>query len=170
MRYVLVDDDERFRERLQTALERRGAAVCLASDVESAKLIIAGGGIDRAVVDLRMPGESGLQLLTWIRDTASATKTLVLTGFGSIATTQAALRAGAMGYLTKPCTVDELLAAFDEQTVPVTVPVPSVQQVAWEHIQRVLVENGGNVSRAAKLLGLDRRSLQRRLSKPPRLI
>jgi two-component system response regulator RegA len=94
---------------------------------------------------------------------------IMLTGYGSIATALEAVKCGADDYLSKPVDVDQILAAFSGARQPAAATVPSLGRVEWEHIQRVLTDCGGNVSQAAKLLGLHRRSLQRKLSKyPPR--
>jgi two-component system response regulator RegA len=93
----------------------------------------------------------------------------VLTGWGSIPAALRAFRAGAVDFLTKPATADQVVAALLAEPAgePPELPVPSLDQVEWEHIQRVLSDSGGNVSRAARVLGLDRRSLQRKLAKRP---
>jgi two-component system, response regulator RegA len=95
---------------------------------------------------------------------------VMLTGYGSIATAVEAIRAGAVHYLSKPVDIDEILAALSGKAAPSVsgeVEVPSLARVEWEHIQRVLSDCEGNISRAARLLGLHRRSLQRKLSKDP---
>jgi two-component system response regulator RegA len=118
-----------------------------------------------------MPGSSGLELISWLQAYDPALPIVVLTGFGSIATTQTAIRAGAKSYLTKPCSLDRLLEAFSVNESPKesAIPVPSLDQVEWEHMQRVLEEFDGNVTHTAKALGMDRRSLQRKLGKVPNL-
>jgi len=132
-------------------------------------------GPDLAIVDLRMPGGSGLDVVKTLRDLDATVFIIVLTGYGSIATALEAVRRGADHYLSKPLDVDQILATYEAvrlSTIDYTPPptaVPSLARVEWEHIQRVLTDCGGNVSQAAKLLGLHRRSLQRKLSKyPPR--
>jgi two-component system response regulator RegA len=126
---------------------------------------------EMAVVDLRMPGRSGLELIRDLKALDAETKVVVLTGYGSIATALEAVRLGARHYLTKPVDADELLAAFDRaQPSPASPPVvecPSLARVEWEHINRVLADCGGNVSQAARVLGIHRRSLQRKLQKRP---
>jgi two-component system response regulator RegA len=95
---------------------------------------------------------------------------VVLTGYGSIATAVESLRLGAISYLTKPVDADQILVAFESpspessRTIPVAQPLARVE---WEHIQRVLADCEGNVSQAARALGIHRRSLQRKLSKDP---
>jgi len=128
-----------------------------------------------AVVDLRMPGGSGLDVVSALRTIDPATTVVVLTGYGSIATALEAVRRGALHYLQKPVDADELLAAFARggmlpaDELPEEPAAPSLARAEWEHIQRVLADAGGNVSEAARRLGLHRKSLQRKLQKhPPR--
>ena len=95
---------------------------------------------------------------------------VVLTGFGSIATAVEAVRLGAKHYLTKPADANDLLAAFartEPGRRPISHEVPSLARAEWEHIQRVLDDCGGNISQAARLLRIERRSLQRKLAKHP---
>jgi two-component system response regulator RegA len=113
-----------------------------------------------------MPGESGLWLVKALKDgNQTNTRIVVLTGFGSITTALEAIRLGAVNYLTKPVSADALLTAFfPEDTTPnVEVDIPSLAEVEAEYVNRVLAEHDGNVSQSAKVLGLARRSLQRRL-------
>jgi two-component system response regulator RegA len=116
-----------------------------------------------------MPGESGLDLLRRLMAIDPTTKVLMLTGYGSIATAMEAVRLGAVNYLTKPADVDDILAAFDpEAQAGDTSPgleTPSLARVEWEHIQRVLNDCDGNLSEAARRLGMHRRSLQRKASR-----
>lgn len=172
---LIVDDDEVFRDRLCRAFELRGWEAHGSASGQEAFVRARDTGPDLAVVDLRLPAESGLDIVKGLRDSDSTISIIVLTGYGSIATALEAVRRGADHYLTKPVDVDQILAAYEGVTStqpgdaapPST--VPSLARVEWEHIQRVLTDCGGNVSQAAKLLGLHRRSLQRKLSKyPPR--
>jgi two-component system response regulator RegA len=172
---LVVDDDDRLRERLGRALGQRGYSVRTASSAEAAIELARAESPEYAVVDLRMPGASGLDLVRELKLIDATTNIVVLTGYGSIATALDAVRLGATHYLTKPADVDDLLAAFervhdvDGAARPVNVEheTPSLARVEWEHIHRVLSDCEGNVSLAAKKLGLHRRSLQRKLSKFP---
>jgi two-component system response regulator RegA len=117
-----------------------------------------------------MPGGSGLDLVTRFIEADPATKIVVLTGYGSIATAVEAVRRGAAHYLTKPADADQILAALTGgSATAATVPAKlmSLDQVEWEHINRVLLDCQGNISEAARVLGLHRRSLQRKLAKYP---
>jgi len=172
---LIVDDDEVFRERLCRAFRLRGWDVYGAGDAAQALAAAREFGPDLAVVDLRLPGESGLDIVRALRGLDATVCILMLTGYGSIATALEAVRCGANDYLSKPVDVDQIIAAYAGLSQPApagarpAASVPSLGRVEWEHIQRVLTDCGGNVSQAAKLLGLHRRSLQRKLSKyPPR--
>lgn len=171
---LLVDDDQIFRERLAQALRRRHHEVWAAQNAEQALQIAKVESPELAIVDLRMPGQSGLSLVKALLDVDSETRILVLTAYGSIATALEAVRLGARGFLQKPASVDEILLALnaDYDNVVLTVPeapsqVPTLARAEWEHINRVLAECQGNICRAARLLGVHRRTLQRKLAKMP---
>ncbi len=169
--FLLVDDDDRLRERLGRALVERGHVVHLAAGHAEALDLARAVTFDRAVIDLRMPGPAGLAVVRDLLALQPAVAVVVLTGYGSIATAVEAMRLGVRDYLTKPCHADQLLAAFDE---PEPTPerelgyeVPSLARVEFEHIERVLRECNGNVSKAARVLGMHRRTLQYKLAKFP---
>lgn len=166
---LLVDDDERFRSRLARAFEKRGWDVRTADSAEAALAMCQEDSPEHAVVDLRMPGEGGLWLVERLAEVDPSTNVVVLTGFGSIATAVRAVKLGASNYLTKPVDLEELLRALKPGADEVEPPtqVASLARAEWEHIQRVLDECDGNISQAARLLGIHRRSLQRKLSKMP---
>ncbi|MEM6734085.1 MAG: response regulator [Myxococcota bacterium] len=172
---LVVEDDEIYRERLMRAFRERGMEVFGAEDGERALGVAAEESPDMVVVDLKMPKKSGLDVLKELRKLDEDVRVVVLTGYGSIATAMEAVRLGAVHYLTKPADADEILAAFDrEATEPYSgtdspKQAPSLARAEWEHINRVLSDCGGNISQAARVLGLHRRSLQRKLAKyPPR--
>ena len=118
-----------------------------------------------------MPGKSGLELLRKLLQIEPETRIIILSGFGSIPASIDAVRAGAVNFLSKPADADDILSAFmrgDEPSVPdgaVAFPAPSLARNEWEHIHRVLSDCGGNISEAARRLGIHRRSLQRKLRK-----
>jgi two-component system response regulator RegA len=127
---------------------------------------------DLVLLDLRMPESNGHDSIATIKTFDSTITIIILTGYGSIAMALQALKSGADHYLSKPVDVDQILSAYEklgaqipERVAPVT--VPSLARVEWEHIQRVLSDCSGNISQAAKLLGIHRRSLQRKLAKYP---
>jgi two-component system response regulator RegA len=167
---LLVDDSDVFRGRLAKALRERGLEVATAANVDEALDVLKTRRFDRAVLDLKMPGRSGLALLRLVREHDPSVRVVVLTGFGSVATAVEAMRLGAVNFVSKPADADEVLAAFDvdkvvESSVEPEMEVQSLARAEWEHIQRVLTECGGNISEAARRLGIHRRSLQRKLQK-----
>ena len=167
---LIVDDDDVFRTRLAKAFQDRGWEVRDARDAAQALRLARQESPEFAVVDLRMPGASGLEVVRGLHDIDPASRVVMLTGYGSIATAVEAVRAGAVHYLTKPVDIDQILAAFEGKNAPSSdeaASVPSLARVEWEHIQRVLRDCDGNISQAARMLGLHRRSLQRKLSKDP---
>jgi two-component system response regulator RegA len=169
---LVVDDDETYRTRLVRAFHERGFEARGAPDGPSAIALAENDSPEYAVVDLRMPGPSGLEVVAKLLAIDPATKIVVLTGYGSIATALEAVRLGAKHYLTKPADLDDILAALmrDEEesgAPPIPNEAPSLARMEWEHINRVLLDCQGNVSKAAKVLGLHRRSLQRKLAKRP---
>jgi len=170
---LLVDDEELFRERLAKAFSFRGYTVFTAANFDEAIKIINDKKPALGVFDLKMPGRSGLELITAARETNPDMQIVVLTGYGSIATATEAVRLGALYYLPKPADVDDILGAFarnPELAMEVEqdeVAAPSLARAEWEHINRVLTDCEGNISLAAKKLDLHRRTLQRKLQKYP---
>nr|WP_217911211.1 response regulator [Myxococcus sp. AM011] len=170
---LLVDDDATLRERLARAFRERGWEVTTAGDYDEALAAARRESPEYAVVDLRMPGRSGLEVVKDLLAVDSSTKAIVLTGYGSIATTVDAIRLGAVNYLPKPADVDDILAAFERASgepslaAPETFEAPSLARAEWEHIHRVLADCAGNISEASRKLGIHRRSLQRKLQKYP---
>jgi two-component system, response regulator RegA len=169
---LLVDDDEVFRQRMARALRDRGHEVRTAGNAEEALALALAESPEYAVVDLKMPGRGGLHLVAELKALDPSTAVVVLTGYGSIATATEAVRRGAVDYVSKPVDADELLAAFgrgagNATALPQTPSTPTLARAEWEHIQRVLADCEGNVSEAARRLGLHRKSLQRKLHKYP---
>ena len=178
--FLVFDDDDVFRERLARALRARGYDVHEAADAAAARSVVGGTAVGWAVVDLRLPDGSGLDVVRDIVTAAPGAKVVVLTGYGSIATALEAVRLGATHYLTKPATVEAVLAGLTRDAAGLSEAeaeadaeagaadeVPSLARVEWEHINRVLADSGGNISEAARRLGMHRRSLQRKLAKRP---
>ena len=171
-RILVAEDDDVLRRRLGRALRERGFEVSEAARVDEGLRFAAEATLTHAVVDLRLADGSGLDVVRAVTEAHPGAAVVVLTGYGSIATALEAVRLGARHYLTKPADVDEILAAFerDSPSAPPSTPVesaPSLARVEWEHINRVLADCGGNVSQAARVLGIHRRSLQRKLAKFP---
>ena len=168
---LLVDDTLVLRERLSLAMQQRGFRVEMAGDYDQAVEVFRQRPTDLAVLDLRMPGKSGLELLRKLLQMRPSTRVILLSGFGSIPASIDAVRAGAVNFLSKPADADDILSAFVrgvEPSVPdgaTAFPAPSLARNEWEHIHRVLSECGNNISEAARRLGIHRRSLQRKLRK-----
>lgn len=170
---LVVEDDETLRMRLVRAFAARGFAVESVGTVAEAERFAAAEAPEFAIVDLRIQDRSGLDVVRALLAADPATRVVVLTGYGSIATAVEALRLGAVHYLTKPSDADAIHAALRGSAAAsgkVDTTTPTLARTEWEHINRVLVDSGGNVSEAARRLGLHRRSLQRKLGKypPPR--
>ena len=171
---LIVDDDETLRERLAQAFRARGLDAKTAGTFDEARALAASDPPELAVVDLRMPGQSGLELIRELKAIDPETKIVVLTAYGSIATTIDAMKLGAVYYLQKPADADDVLAAFQRSDSPslgetLEFSAPSLERVRWEHINLILADCDGNVSEAARRLKLHRRTLQRILQKyPPR--
>jgi two-component system response regulator RegA len=164
---LIVEDDSRLRERLVQAMSDRGLEAMGVSDRASALDRAREDSPELALVDLRLPGESGLTVIRELKELDPSTVVVVLTGYGSIATAVESMKLGAASYLTKPSDADQIMAAFDGIQPDEGAGVPSLARVEWEHIHRVLTDCGGNISRAARALGIHRRSLQRKLLKHP---
>ena len=158
---LVVDDDKIFRNRLAKSLTSRGLEALEADNISSALEIAIKHKPKRAVLDLKMANESGLDLIKPLKEAVPGIQTIVLTGFGSIPTAVETLRLGAANYLAKPADADQIIDAFLE--------IPSKNQTLEdaqnEHIHKVLSDHDGNISQASKTLGIHRRSLQRKLSK-----
>ncbi len=170
MTVLLVDDDVDFCQVLARSLRRRQLDVLLAHNGRDA-LCHAADSCERIILDLNLGGENGLKLLPDLRAHYSRSQILVLTGYASIATAVESVKLGAMQYLSKPASVDDILAAFSrgepDPDLPIADRPVSVRRLGWEHVQRILLEHNGNVSATARALGMHRRTLQRMLAKHP---
>jgi two-component system response regulator RegA len=167
---LLADDDAIYRVRLARAFERHGFTPHEAHDGRSALEVASTQELDYAVLDLRMPPPDGLEVLAQLKSTQPEVNAVVLTGYGSIATAIEPVRLGATYFVPKPADVRDLMRAFaraHESAPEIPQQTPSLARAEWEHIQRVLVDCGGNISRAAKVLRIQRRTLQRKLAKHP---
>jgi len=165
---LIVDDDYPFRDRLARSMEKKGFKVFQA---ESVKL-----GIEKAketkpsfaVIDLRLEDGNGLEVVKTIRNLKNESRIVMLTGYGNIPTTVAAIKAGAIDYLAKPADAEDvetaLLADPKDKASPPENPM-SADRVKWEHIHRVFELCNRNVSETARRLKMHRRTLQRILSK-----
>ena len=172
---LLIDDDAAFAAVLARALERRGQPCRHAGDAAHA-LRLAREPLSGIVLDLKLGADNGLALIEPLRALQPDAPILLLTGYASIATAVEAIKRGATDYRPKPVGADDVLRALfggedgddtdDELPGPADGPLHP-KRLEWEHLQRVLGEHEGNVSAAARALGLHRRSLQRKLAKRP---
>ncbi len=168
---LLVDDDITFCRVLAKALEKRGLNVFIATKVDTGMELATDHQPDFAVIDLRIGHESGLALVEMLHRQNPALRMLMLTGYASIATAVEAIKLGAVHYLSKPASVDDILRALqstqgDSAVNPADNPI-SIKRLEWEHLQKVLLEHDGNISAAARALNMHRRTLQRKLAKRP---
>lgn len=171
---LVVDDDDTFRNRLARGIKERGYSCFQAKTRVEVFEVLARKKIDRVILDLKLEQDSGLSLIPKIMSACPECKIIVLTGYGTIKTTVEALKLGALNYLTKPLDIDHLLRAFELEFSSGSFlfelednATPTLSQIEWDYIQRVIESNGGNISRASRALGLHRRSLQRKLAKNP---
>jgi len=168
---LLVDDDTTFCMVMAKALKRRGFDVTVAHDVASALEIAQTDPPEYALVDLKMPGDSGLTLVRQLNAIEPTTRIVMLTGYAGIATAVEAIKLGAIHYLAKPVDADEVVSAFGKSegdpNINVAANPLSINRLEWEHLQRVLNEYDGNVSATARALNMHRRTLQRKLAKSP---
>ena len=165
---LIVDDDDPFRGRLGRAMESKGFKVSLAKGVEEAKLKLKTYLPAFAVIDLRLLDGNGLDVVDEIHRIKADSRIVMLTGYGNLPTAVAAVKAGAIDYISKPADAEAveaaLLAAPDKKAAPPENPM-SADRVKWEHIQRVFELCNRNVSETARRLKMHRRTLQRILSK-----
>jgi two-component system response regulator RegA len=167
---LLVDDDPLYLQTLQRSLQRRGITAAIAKDSEEALAAARAQCPDFALIDLKLGRGSGLDLIAPIRALCPDILILLVTGYASVATAVEAIKRGADNYLLKPITVDMVLRALMDDTSTPANPestMTPLSRLEWEHIQQALNETSGNVSAAARLLGMHRRSLQRKLAKRP---
>jgi two-component system response regulator RegA len=168
---LIVDDDQTLCSVLAKAMQKRGFETRVAHDVATALALAKDDPPEYAIIDLSMPGESGLNLISQLKKIDAHTRMVVLTGYASVATAVEAIKLGAIHYLAKPADADEILNSFHRDEGDSKVPIPvrplSVARLEWEHIQKVLAECDGNISETARRLNMHRRTLQRKLNKRP---
>ncbi len=169
---LLVDDDEMYCRVMGQALAKRGFKVQVAHNADEAITLSKEQAPEYAVVDLNMPGSSGLVLVKHLIALDPHTRIVILTGFSSIATAVEAIKLGAIHYLSKPADADEVIAAFHREEGDTDIEVAthplSVNRLEWEHIQKILSDHDGNISATARALNMHRRTLQRKLQKRPK--
>ena len=165
---LVVDDDTPFRERLGRSMERKGFFVEIFSNYKDCLKRCNEKNFDYAIVDMRLEDGSGLELIKKIKEISPTTKSLLLTGYGNIATAVAAIKTGAIDYLPKPAEIDQIYDALtsSEDLLPPPPDNPmTADRIRWEHIQRVFIQCNRNVSETARRLRMHRRTLQRILNK-----
>jgi len=175
-RGLLVDDDALYLRTLQRSLARRGVETLIAGNSAEALALAREALPDFALIDLKLGQESGLAMIQPLREIRPDMRILLVTGYASIATAVEAIKLGADDYLPKPANVPTIMRALgedDEEPDDVEAEdsaqdlMTPISRLQWEHIQQALHETGGNISAAARLLGMHRRSLQRKLTKRP---
>ncbi len=168
VKVVLLDDDEIFIRTLSRRLQNQGFIVDSFTSAPPVSHLIALAA-DAYLLDLRFGQRSGLDFIEPLRAALPDCRIFVLTGFASIATAVQAVKSGADDYLTKPVDFSVLQSALqgEDPAEPASEPnqLLSADQIEWEHIQRVLAQQDGNISQTARLLGMHRRTLQRKLQK-----
>ena len=165
---IIIDDDTPFRERLSRSMEKKGFEVESYGKAKEAKIRLIDKEFDYAIVDMRLEDGSGLEIIKSIKSSFPNTKSLLLTGYGNIATAVAAIKSGAIDYLPKPAEVEQIYDALtsSKETLPPPPENPmTADRVRWEHIQRVFIQCNRNVSETARRLRMHRRTLQRILNK-----
>jgi two-component system response regulator RegA len=170
-RLLLIDDDQVFSVMLAKALVKRGFQVRTAFDIRAARRELDTFTPDYVVLDLKIGPESGLTLIEELLEANSEVNILMLTGYASVATAVEAIKLGAVHYLTKPVSADDVVKALHktegDAEAAVEINPVSVKRLEWEHMQKVLLEHDGNISAAARAMGMHRRTLQRKLQKKP---
>lgn len=166
---LIVDDDKTFCEALAENMRKRGHEVQLAHNVAQALNIARDFTPEWALVDLKMPGASGLSLIPQLLEIDPATRIVVLTGYAGIQTAVEAIKLGAVHYLSKPISTDEIIAAFDKQEgdpdIPVEIESLKLDAAERDYILNAYERNHRNISATARELGMHRRTLQRKLEK-----
>ena len=165
---LIVDDDTPFRDRLSRSMEKKGFLVERFSNFSDSLNKCYEETFDYAIIDMRLEDGSGLELIKKIKQISPTTKSLLLTGYGNIATAVAAIKTGAIDYLPKPAEIDQIYDALtnsDEILPPPPENPMTADRIRWEHIQRVFILCKRNVSETARRLRMHRRTLQRILNK-----
>jgi two-component system, response regulator RegA len=169
--FLLVDDDETFCQIMQRALIRRGFQVDSFQSAQDALNAMSNNVYSKAIVDLKIAQESGLILIKELKLVNPSIDIVMLTGYSSISTAVEAIKLGALNYFCKPVEIDEILQAFSNNNQDDKIVLPetptSLDRLEWEHIQKTLQANDGNISACARVLGMHRRTLQRKLQKRP---
>ena len=165
---VILDDDTPFRERLARSMEKKGFIVSTFASYNDCLKRCNEEYFDYAVIDMRLEDGSGLEFIKNLKQISPTTKSLLLTGYGNIATAVAAIKSGAIDYLPKPAEIDQIydaLTSSDKSLPPPPDNPMTADRIRWEHIQRDFILSKRNVSETARRLRMHRRTLQRILNK-----
>ncbi len=169
--FILIDDNETFRSVLARSLARLNHEVSHYSHPKEALVRISEINSPVVLLDLKLQEDSGLRWIKDLKQANSQAQIILLTGYASISTAVEAIKLGADDYLAKPVTARDILAHLNKAEqgteTPITDKPMSVDRLEWEHIQKVLQDQEGNISAAARALGMHRRTLQRKLAKRP---
>ncbi len=163
---LIIEDDVMLREILRELFLERGYLVRDCGSLREWKTQLDFEP-SHAIVDLKLRGESGLDALADLKSQFPACLTIIFTGYGSIATAVQAVKLGAVNYITKPASVDEIEQAFGDESIPDVQAAgrPRLHEHEREYIEKILQDFDGNISKAARALGIHRQSLQRKLRK-----
>lgn len=172
---VLLEDDDALRFVLSRAFNRAGHNVSTAESLEQLHSLLPSlNAVDLFVIDLKLQHETSLTVIAQLRHDYPKALIFMMTAYASIATTVEAIKQGADDYLPKPVNADDILSRYlklkggtSELLEDLPAETLSTRRLEWEHIQRVLQENDGNISQTAKQLNMHRRTLQRKLQKKP---
>lgn len=167
---LLIDDDRVFTQALGSALQRRGYMVATVNDEQDIDAAVSAGEYDHILLDLMLGDVSTIGRISGLCAVQPAARLIMLTGYASIPATVQAMRSGAVNLLAKPVGVREVVAAMEQgrgerdDMIAEARPM-GLKRLEWEYMQRVLAQHDGNVSAAARSLGIHRRTLQRKLEK-----
>ena len=103
LRVLFVDDESPIREVMKLELPRMGHDATICEDGEAALKALEKGSFDAAIIDLRMPGLSGWDVVDHIKQTSPTTEIIISTGHGSMEAAIKAIRKGAYDFIPKPC-------------------------------------------------------------------
>ena len=169
---LIVEDDEDLSTTMKRSFERQDYSVECVKSLKDVEEIVKKSNFTNAVVDLKINGESGLEVIKFLNNFDKKIKIVMLTGYASITTTIMAIKSGACYYLAKPANVEMIIEAFDKENfdsqkaeIKITAKETSLKNLEWEHIHKTLVENNFNISKTAKILNMHRRTLTRKLQK-----
>jgi two-component system response regulator RegA len=182
VKVLVVDDEGRLRDVLTRAIASWGFQVSGARSGEEALRLMQSSKFDVSILDLNLPGVSGIELFEKLRAVNPEQQVIVLTGFGNLEAARATIRLDVVDFLEKPCPLGELEKSLHRATQRLVRPMPqhlvpaekepeaddepvqTLEDVEREHIISALRRNDGNRTATALELGISRRTLQYKLS------